>query len=142
MSPFVYSFKPLSHEEYGWQKKKSACSFLAIVLCSANSVPLSAVMVCTHFLYGNSIRMTAFANPVAFFPSGSFSINRNPVFRSASVTMAPFPSFPMMVSISQSPTRERSSTTGGRFSIDTLSLMVETPPTGLFLCLSLWRRCV
>ena len=111
--------------EYGWQKKNPASNFFAISLCSANSVPLSAVIVCTHFLYGNSIRITVFASPTAFFSPVSFSINRNPVFLSVSVTMAPFPSFPIIVSISQSPMRERSSTTGGRFSMDTLSLMGE-----------------
>ena len=60
----------------GSAKNTEVSSFLEIVSCSANSGPLSVVMVFTapKFLKGSSISMTAEATPLAFLPSGRFRI--------------------------------------------------------------------
>ena len=78
-----------------------------MISCAANSVPLSVVMVLT----GNPLPLhsltTACASGTARFPESSFSMSMKQLFLSTKVTIAPLPSlpsFPTIVSISQSPT--------------------------------------
>lgn len=79
--------------------------FLVIQSCSANSLPLSVVIVFRAFpLYGSSSLQTTFANGFAFFPCLSFSMSRKLVLRSTSVSMALL-SLSTIRSISQSPKR-------------------------------------
>ena len=138
----MFSTRPFSQEEYGCAKKILASSFLDMRSCSANSVPLSVVMVCTTDLYGSSRSMTVSATASAFLPFGERAIIVNRVSLSVSTTMASVPFLPTMVSISQSPKRSRLSTIPGRSSIPTRLRIGMNFPTGLRRCFPLCRRCL
>ena len=75
-----------------------------MISCAANSVLLSVVMVLTDNPLPLSSLTTACASGTARFPESSFSMSMKQLFLSTKVTIAPLPSFPTIMSISQSPT--------------------------------------
>lgn len=111
-SLFSFSTAPFCHEQYESAKYTGTSRFLVIHSCSANSLPLSVVIVFSAFpLYGSSNLHTTFANGFAFFPYLSFSMSRKLVLRSTSVSMALL-SLSTIRSISQSPKRFPSASAG------------------------------
>ena len=113
---------PFSHELYGCAKYTGHPNSFEIISCSANSVPLSVVMLLTVSFASLIISTTACANGAALFPVSSFLIRSNELYLSTNVTIVPFPPFPTIVSISQSPTLSANPLLG-RSSIDTLFLI-------------------
>ena len=77
---------------------------------------------------GKQLAYSGLFNTLAVLAFSSFSIRRNPVVLSTIVSMAPRPSFPMMVSISQSPNLPFSSTILGRCSIPARSFILVLLP--------------
>lgn len=75
-----------------------------MISCAVNSVPLSVVMVLTGSPLPLRSLTMACASGTARFPESSFSMSMKQLFLSTKVTIAPLPSFPTIVSISQSPT--------------------------------------
>ncbi len=122
MSQLVFSLVHLSHEWYGWAKYTLIPVSNSIILCSANSLPLSKVRVFRlfcgrYFQKDDSVSVTH----CACFHLLSWYILRYPLFRSTIVRIAPLLSFQITVSHSQSPIRFLSLTIFGRSSIIRLS---------------------
>lgn len=132
ISPFMFSIAPFSHEEYGCAKYTLVFKSLAIILCAANSVPLSVVIDLTGSSVFLSILTTVSASGSALFPVSSFSISMKQLFLSTSVRMTPFPFFPTIVSISQSP-NVLPSASGGLSSMDIRSGIFVLPCPALRL---------
>lgn len=106
-------------------KKTGVFNFLEISLCLANSPPLSVVMDLMCFLYGLRSLIAALATSSAFLPLGSFSMSRNLDIRSVMVRMKSLPFW--MRPISKWPNSLRSSTSTGRWWMETLSGMWAPP---------------
>ena len=94
------------------QNRSFVPMLFAIISWHANSVPLSVVIDFTLPLNSASKCMTVLASSLAFLPLFSFLMNSILVLLSVSVTIAQFPSFPTIVSISKSPKRLPSASTG------------------------------
>ena len=122
MSQLVFSLVHLSHEWYGCAKYTLVPVSNSIILCSANSLPLSSVRVfrlfCGRcFQKDDNVSVTH----CACFHLWSWYILRYPLFLSTRVRIAQLLSFQITVSHSQSQIRIRSSTSFGRSSIIRLS---------------------
>ena len=80
MSLLLYSLRSLCQGEYGWAKKKSGFSFLAIFWYLENSLPLLGVIVLTIVLNGAKIGKNCLVGAGALvtegkeFPDGSLII--------------------------------------------------------------------
>ena len=124
--PLVCSFRPRSREWQGRAKKKSAPVSFDTRVWSANSLPLSEVIVWGGVATEPSSSIRATQTAYAVFLSTRLS-RVYFVARSTSDTIAPLWPFPMIVSASQSPIRFFLSTTAGRCEMSTRPGMWPRP---------------
>lgn len=113
INPLKFSLPPLFQLWYALAKKKSTPSAFEMVWCTANSLPLSEVIVLRNGFHYCNILIFYIANSWAPF-SLRFLIFAIPNTRSLMVRMAPLLSFKIIKSISITPIRSRLSTSEER----------------------------
>ena len=116
----LISFVPRSQGLWGWAKYTGTPKAADTSLCRANSFPLSVVRVRHSIPSSRRIRAVWTADAVL---SSIFAANSKRVLRSTTVTSPPVPGLPRTVSISQFPISSLCSTSLGRSSMETASLI-------------------